>query len=184
MISRIIQEKIAGYCKITRQETYEPLMRTWDWRLLTWLSLLWRNCGRQRSLWTFQEQGLLGKQIRKGLELRRTPFTVFHCNVILPQARLEARLSMWWLKINSRSHLWHPLPQWCSAPELKAQWWWTKTARRSEVLTGQRQCRESCCTHYIRDWEKTYMTLSNQKVTEVLKPLILTRHHSFKRAVT
>ena len=39
----------------------------------------------------------------------------------------------------SHSRLWHPLLQWCSAPELKARWWWTRRGRRSEVLTRWRQ---------------------------------------------
>lgn len=35
------------------EATYEPRMRTWDWRLFTWLSLLWRNCGREKFTVTF-----------------------------------------------------------------------------------------------------------------------------------
>lgn len=30
-------------------ETHTPLMSTWDWRLFTWLSLLWRNYSRGKN---------------------------------------------------------------------------------------------------------------------------------------
>lgn len=33
---------------LVSNKTHEPRMRTWDWRLFTWLSLLCRNCRRQK----------------------------------------------------------------------------------------------------------------------------------------
>lgn len=46
-------------------ETHMPLMSTWDWRLFTWLSLLWRNYSRGKtglsvsSLWVLM--GFMGQ---------------------------------------------------------------------------------------------------------------------------
>lgn len=88
--------------------THEPRMRTWDWRLFTWLSLLWRN-------WRWQ----------KATCSRNT----------------DSYLCLWCMKTYSRSHPWHPLLQWCSAPELKARWWWTRRGRRSEVSTKFRETK-------------------------------------------
>lgn len=101
--SQLITVRMAARHKVT----YEPRMRTWDWRLFTWLSLLWRNCGREKFTVTFARKP-------------RRPRT--------PHSRHANALYL-------HSHLWHPSLPWCSALELKARLWWTRRGRRSEVLT-------------------------------------------------
>lgn len=94
--------------KLSDVMTHEPRMRTWDWRLFTWLSLLWRN-------WRWQK--------------------------VTCSRNTDSYLCLWCMKTYSRSHPWHPLLQWCSAPELKARWWWTRRGRRSEVSTKHRETK-------------------------------------------
>lgn len=47
---KLINWESEATCRVASQllGTYEPRIRTWDWRLFTWLSLLWRNCRSQR----------------------------------------------------------------------------------------------------------------------------------------
>lgn len=38
----------SDWSAVISNKTHEPRMRTWDWRLFTWLSLLCRNYRRQK----------------------------------------------------------------------------------------------------------------------------------------